>query len=339
MKRWRYFLLAAAMLCIIAIFFFLRRKPSPPVQEKRLIATSQPASSQAPAPVLTASPTPPPPNPSLAHQETQEEKLEKIFSHIINFYGKVIDEKGAAVEGAQIRYSAPSSFLKIEKGNVDGPITDSKGLFSITGKRGAGIYVTASHPDYYNTEQSSCQFSYFENTDRNPSASKPAIFMLRKKGTAEPLLKLKQVVKSVPKNGRPVQVGFSGKNGGDLTVQAWTSPRPTGAANNAPFAWKMRIAVPGGGLVAYDDQYQFNAPENGYVPTIDFDMPASGIDGKWRDRFEQTYFVKLTSGNYARMRFQMIAGGNHFAVVESYYNPTPGSRNLEFDPAKAVKAP
>lgn len=65
---------------------------------------------------------------------------------------------------------------------------------------------------------------------------------------------------------------------------------------------------------------------------IEFEMPFAGIDGKWRDLFEQTYFVKLESGGYVRMRFQMIGSGGYVAVVESYYNPS-GSRNLEYDSA------
>jgi hypothetical protein len=69
---------------------------------------------------------------------------------------------------------------------------------------------------------------------------------------------------------------------------------------------------------------------------IEFEMPFAGIDGKWRNRSEQTYFVKLESGGYVRMRFQMIADGGHFAVVESYYNSS-GSRNLEYDSANAIK--
>jgi hypothetical protein len=258
-----------------------------------------------------------------------------MFLNAVNFYGKVVDETGSPVEGASIRYSVPSNLAEIGKGTGQGPTTDSGGLFSITGKTGAGITVFASHPNYYSTNQSSGQFKYFENTEKNPSLSNPAIFVLRKKGDAEPLVKEKQVLRNVPKNGQSVRVGLAGANGGDLTIQAWTSPRPAGAANNMPFDWKVRVEVPGGGLVAYDDAYQFEAPAEGYVPSVEFAMPASGIDGKWRDRFEETFFVKLANGNYARMRFQMIAGGNHFAVVESYYNPTPGSRNLEYDPNKS----
>lgn len=265
------------------------------------------------------------------------DKWNKVFSNSINFYGKVLDERGVGVKGARVRYSAPSSVLEVEKGSIDGPTTDADGLFSIIGKKGAGIIVSVSHPSYYETDKSYGDFSFFEDTGRNPSPNKPAVFVLRKKGIAEPLLKLKQVIRSVPKDGRPVQIGLIGGKSADVILQAWTSVRPQGAANNAPFAWKVRIAVPSGGLVNYQDQYQFQAPESGYAPEIEFAMPAGGVNGKWRDRFEQTYFVKLGNGNYARMRFQMIAGGGHFAVVESYYNPQAGSRNLEFDPNKAIK--
>jgi len=279
----------------------------------------------------------PPPNPNLPKPVSEEDRWEPMFLNAVNFYGKVVDETGSPVEGASIRYSVPSNLAEIGKGTVQGPISDSSGLFSITGKTGAGITVFASHPNYYSSDQSSGQFKYFENTEKNPSSYKPAIFVLRKKGDAEPLVKEKQVLRNVPKDGQPVRVGLSSTSASDLTIQAWTSPRAQGAANNFPFAWKVRVEVPGGGLAAYEDAYQFEAPEEGYARSVEFLMPESGINGKWRSDFEGTFFVKLASGNYARMRFQMIAGGNHFAVVESYYNPTPGSRNLEFDPAKVVK--
>lgn len=336
MRRRHYILIGAVALCIAALLYVFGRPPTT-FQVTSPAEPAKIAKHETPSPTSTPLPSPPAPNPNLSQQETHEEKLRMIFSHSINFYGMVVDEQGVPVEGARVRYSVPSSFLEIQKGTVEGPVTDTKGMFSITGKRGAGIYVSVSHPDYYETDQSYRQFSYFENTADNPTPTSPAEFVLRRKGTAEPLLKLKQVVRSLPKDGRPVQVGLTGDKAGDMTLQAWTSPRPEGAPNNAPFAWKVRLAVPGGGLVAYKDEYQFEAPENGYAPGIEFEMPLAGIDGKWRDRFEQTYFVKLGNGNYARMRFQMVAGGNHFAVVESYYNPS-GSRNLEYDPIKATSS-
>jgi len=57
---------------------------------------------------------------------------------------------------------------------------------------------------------------------------------------------------------------------------------------------------------------------------------------RWKRDFEAEYFVKLASGHYARMRFRITTGGTHSARVSAYLNPTPGSRNLEYDPAKKV---
>ena len=51
------------------------------------------------------------------------------------------------------------------------------------------------------------------------------------------------------------------------------------------------------------------------------------------------FFVRLADNRYARINFQMITGGDHFIVLESFLNPTPGNRNLEFDPQKAVASP
>lgn len=269
-----------------------------------------------------------------------EEGLTKALRTPIDFFGVVLDQHDQPVSGAQVVYSIVSTFdfvnPKQQSGNASGP----DGRFSIVGKQGASIYVKVSHPDYLFSPSAQQTFSFYQNPnavrkEALPAQGHPAVFRLIKKVETEPLFKLKQVLRNVPKSGQAVRAGLTGKKSGDVTVQAWTSPRPAGAANNAPFMWKVRLEVPGGGLVAYEDQYQFEAPEGGYVPSVEFEMPASGIDGKWRDRFEESYFVQLPNGNYARMRFQMIAGGAHFAVVESYYNPS-GSRNLEYDAEKAL---
>ena len=324
MKRGLY--IVAALLLLGLVLFYLRKNNAP-------VAPRGEASPPANASVTNQPSTPSiAPDAGVADKVTQEAKLEKIFSTPINFYGKVVDESGHAVEGAQIRYSVASSFVNPEQGTVEGPVTDANGLFSITDKKGAGIFVMVTHENFHETPSAKGQFSYFENTANNPTAANPATFVLQKKIGAEPLTRLKQT-KPVPKNGTKVEIGIASENGRDLAVETWTSPKPQGAPGNAPFAWKLRVSVPNGGLVPYKDEYQFEAPEGEYVPAIEFVMPEAGVNGKWRDRFEQLYFVKLSDGKYARIRFQMMAGGGHFAVVESYYNPS-GSRNLEYEPPK-----
>jgi hypothetical protein len=84
--------------------------------------------------------------------------------------------------------------------------------------------------------------------------------------------------------------------------------------------------VPQGGLLLSHEEFPFLAPETGYVASVEFTMPANRDD--WRDQVDATFFYRLPDGRYGRGAFSMIAGGDHFCMVESFLNPS-GSRNLE----------
>jgi len=60
------------------------------------------------------------------------------------------------------------------------------------------------------------------------------------------------------------------------------------------------------------------------------------LENGWYNHTKRNYFLKLGSGNYARINFEMIAGGDHFFKLESLLNPSR-SRNLEYDPTKAIR--
>jgi hypothetical protein len=53
----------------------------------------------------------------------------------------------------------------------------------------------------------------------------------------------------------------------------------------------------------------------------------------------KNYFAKLPDGRYARFSINLYPGDRNFVVLESYVNPTPGNRNLEFDPKRVVRSP
>jgi hypothetical protein len=95
--------------------------------------------------------------------------------------------------------------------------------------------------------------------------------------------------------------------------------------------------VPGGGLVERKEQFEFEAPVEGYQQFDQVVMLAN--DPSWKKRFKKSYFARFASGNYARIQFEFTSGGDHFFMIESYFNPRFGSRNLEFDPQKVVKSP
>lgn len=334
MKR-RYYILGISLIFILVVLVWFT-SPKDPQKPDIASASESPASAvqrdnlspQEPS-IPQAAPAV---NPAIAEQ-SRDTVIQRYFSQPINFHGKVVDEKGVPVDAAEIQYSVYSDWLRPNQKSVAGPKSDSSGKFAITGKSGASIFVRVTHPDFYETEQSKGNFSFGDSGGFSSSSSEPVVFVLHKKGMAEPLVSLRQV-KPVQKDGTEARINV-GENVGGLTVQMWASPPKPGAVNGVPFAWKCRVSVTGGGLVPYKDEYQFTAPEKGYAPFAEFEMPEEGKDGKWRDRFEQLYFLKLANGHYARAHFRIIATGGHFAVVQSYYNPS-GSRNLEYDPSKTI---
>jgi hypothetical protein len=83
------------------------------------------------------------------------------------------------------------------------------------------------------------------------------------------------------------------------------------------------------------NEFDFTAPLDGYRPVDEINMPQTTAE-KWSNDVAKQYFVKLANGNYAYVKFRMVAGGDHFCIVESYLNPS-GSRNLEFDPHNAIQ--
>jgi hypothetical protein len=125
---------------------------------------------------------------------------------------------------------------------------------------------------------------------------------------------------------------------GDLKIEAWTNDQGHQPNSNTPYDWRCRISILGGGLILRQGEFNFEASEGNYAPSDEINMPASA-GAQWRSQVSRQYFVQLSGNRYARLEFEMTAGGDHFFGIKSYLNPTPGDRNLEFDPAKAITPP
>lgn len=78
------------------------------------------------------------------------------------------------------------------------------------------------------------------------------------------------------------------------------------------------------------------APALGYQPSWKFSQK-SGAE-KYQPEVQAKFFVKSAGGQYGRIDVRVFPKYNEMAAVDlvSYLNPTPGDRNLEFDPAKAI---
>jgi hypothetical protein len=314
-------------------------------QKTKLDRVSAPVTTQSSPPPesqgkieMTKEGLPAPAAPGMVPQDYKpygEASLLELFMTPIEFYGKVVDENGNPIAGATAKMSVSDE--PITDGAKYTKTTDGGGLFSLTGLTGAAVSVNVTMQGYYSTEQSRgmIRFGKFRsNSDPQiPTATSPTVFVLRKVGETVPLVRVTERPIKVPKDGSPVQVDLATgqtTQQGDLTVQCWTNDQAKNA--DGQYEWKCLLTAPGGGLIERTDPMAFEAPSEGYKPSVELGPSAE----KWSSRAEREYFVRLSDNRYARISFRMRTGGEHFFVIESFLNPTPGNRNLEFDPAKAV---
>jgi hypothetical protein len=247
----------------------------------------------------------------------------------IEFYGKVVDENSNAVAGAN------ASFHWVEMPTTDGnrstnTKSDTEGLFSLHGQRGLSLGVSVSKEGYYSSRSDNDTFVYgsIGGGQVSPDPVNPAIFHLRKKGVTAPLVMLKRNY-GIPRDGTPFAIDLvtghstTGENG-NLVVRCWTDDQ--GKQSGQKYDWRCLITVPGGGIEPTDEEFAFQAPKNGYALTNEISMPADCTN--WTSQVDLKFFYRLADGRYGRMTFSIIAGGQHFCMIDSVLNPT-GSRNLE----------
>ena len=344
MKRNRILLFAVlALLVIGAAVLFLSRlaKKTDAINSAPVL----PAAGATPTPQATL---PPPVNPQLATSggevkndpdTNQQKAYMAAFLTPIAFWGKVVDESGAPVPGATVKLGANDNPNPMGDGSTYERITDAEGLFSIKDIRGISLSVKVSKDGYYSTEASRGKANYVlkNNTDLPvPTSNKPAIFVLRKMGQAAALKRTEGSV-NLPKNGAPViidpQSGRASGQGG-VKVECWVQDQGVNTSVYNPYDWRCVISVTGGGLVERADALDFTAPEGGYQTSDMIQMPKTAQ--KWRQQATKEYFVKLADGTFGRVQIRVVTGASNFVRFESYLNPQPGDRNLQYDPALAV---
>jgi hypothetical protein len=300
--------------------------------------------SAVPAATATAEPTPES-NPAAwiekRRKQIEDERQKGLneWRTPISFYGKVMDETGMPVQGVRVDFGCND--LSVSGTSTYQTTTDANGLFSITGIKGKQLSVSLSIGGYYVSKRDKRYFTYAgENVNFVPDILSPVLFRLRKKAKAEPLIHIQAIMGGpkgfrVARDGTPLEISLTtgqttSAGQGDIRVQCWTDDQ--GKSPGEHYDWRCRISVPNGGLLQYTNEFPFEAPLDGYQQFDEINMPAS-IEKGWQRNAGRSYFVKLGSGNYARMTFKMIAGGDHFCQLESFLNPS-GSRNLEADPSR-----
>lgn len=253
----------------------------------------------------------------------------------ISIHGRVLDQNNKPVDSAKVVLSWTD--LSSEGSTVSELVTDGQGDFSLSGVRGKHLLVRSIEKQgYVFSVANRAEFEYAAFFDQNyyiPDANSPVVFRMHKTAHAGPLIVVSNKYR-IPESGT-VNVDLkTGQLGGqDLLIEFTDNSDPTGKK------WAAIVRAPSGGLQIARDEFSVLAPESGYQPEVALDQDTPQPTGFQSGSLYKggRFFVKTPSG-YALVEFRMIPGNKSLRFT-SYLNPTPGNRNLEFDPAKTVKSP
>ena len=333
----RRILVGALVLFVILLLVFRWNKVKNRDASSAVPARPAAASLTTQAPLPTATEIPASPSAQAERRRQAVEFVQSVYSAPIAFYGRVQDQHAEPVSGARVDYSILNKFF--EPGSKKFGIADEKGYFSLTGVEGAALTVGVSREGYdpiYQQSNGTFAFGmpYDPQRDRpTPTIDNPAIFVLRKKTAAEPLILVRSRQYDLAKDGVPLEVNLdTGKpvavGQGHIRVECWLSEQAKNAEGE--FNWKCEVSVPGGGLLERNPEHDFEAPKDGYRTSDEIVMTINNAEQRWSSQVAQEYFVKLQKQRYGRIKLSIFVGGRTFFVLESYLNPS-GSRNLEYD--------
>jgi hypothetical protein len=258
----------------------------------------------------------------------------------IEFYGKVVDERNQTIGGAKTTFVWND--LSNEGSSQSETQSDENGLFSLQNVTGKILSVTVEKSGYYSSKMDPYGFDYaafWEENFYQPNPSDPVVFHLRKKGEAEPLV-FRQTLYGLKPDGTPQYIDLGtgkkvtgGRPVGDIMIRLYRSP--SGDPNK--FDWTLTLqGVGAAGLVESHDEFMFEAPDSGYENTIQIKEHVGDPD--YQRQITANYYIRLSDGKtYARIEAEIRPKYNDQGAVDLalYLNPS-GSRNLEFDPEKAI---
>jgi hypothetical protein len=264
-------------------------------------------------------------------KQRNEQQIRMSYLTPVSVYGKVVDENGNSVPAALVEIGIADNPL--QTGSKYAQTTDGNGLFALT-SRGIAFSLRASKDGYYTTDESTGHRNVVvpaKDDTPQPTKDQPTILILHRHGPTERLIAKSSGQITVPKTGEPVNIDIvAGRVGqGDLQIASWV-----GNNNLLRYDWRYQLSVPGGGIIERKGRFDFEAPADGYQTAVEVNMPATAA--KWSIGAEREYFAQLSDGRYARFSVRFYPRKRNFVVLESYINPTPGSRNLEFDPNKKI---
>ncbi len=249
----------------------------------------------------------------------------------IDFYGRVLDESNAPVSGTTVEFKWND--LSANGTSSAQATTDANGDFSLRNKTGKRLYVQVRKEGYYSSRRSGVAFEYANPSDGlfTPDPANPVVFQLRHKGPGATLLTSQNGVKdhlgiTLPIDGTPVKVNLLEKrpgNDGQLTL---SQKKPTYQTWKQTSQWSFRMEISEGGFIEQNDEFPFQAPEDGYQPVVEYFFQRNQSD--WQTDLKKDYYIRFGDPpRYGHLHLETSITMNGARLTYAI-NPA-GSRNLE----------
>jgi len=261
---------------------------------------------------------------------TIEEWLEREYSQSISFYGKVVDQDGTSVQGATASFEWANA--KGDEQNASS-VSDALGLFSLENRKGYKLFVSVGKTGYYAREKM-VVIAYGDESGRatfKADSTNPIVFHLRKKGVGVDLITSQFGMSPdfpihISRDGTPIKVDFLHRSTGDSGQMQINEIKPEYSNWKQATNWSFRMEIPGGGFVEENDEFPFEAPDEGYQPVLEFNFQGGQPD--WTTDIRKDYYIKF--GNpplYGRLHLETSIDMSGARLTYAI-NPD-GSQNLE----------
>ncbi|MFA5262617.1 MAG: carboxypeptidase-like regulatory domain-containing protein [Opitutaceae bacterium] len=340
----RHWIILTLLLLLLTLVFFWWRSRQPKSSEPQ---TTPPSSSPTLKPKEQAAPAPATTVVTPAKREQMGNLLGGLNHKNIEFYGKVVDQAGMPLPDvavyASVLYNTglTSGMAKCETKS------DTRGFFSISGMKGRTLGLSLVKPGYeYDGEKGPFHFTELvsEKDRYMPDLKNPVILTMWKLQGAEPMVQFSDLDWRLSVDGPALRIDLAtGKRvstGGDVVIEV-NHPLAEPGKWLQRYPWSATVAAPEGGLTESTSRQMYQAPESGYTKA--FTYQETGKEEAYMGQFDKQFYVKTRNGTYARLKLHLSTQTNpgypSYIVATWWLNPKPGSRNLEFDPAKLAPAP
>jgi hypothetical protein len=132
----------------------------------------------------------------ISNVNPRQQAVQQAYNSPIDFWGKVVDQDGKSIAGVTVTFTV---FTLGSAWSDDKPkvvvVSDAKGLFSLTGKKGIALVISTSKEGYDSTsDQSVADLNYLRKASEHktsfhrgekdepfPTQSEPTVFVLTQK--------------------------------------------------------------------------------------------------------------------------------------------------------------